>query len=502
MVNISKNIVRSILIISYIGVLSIILFLISSLYSYLNTGADRSKILNAEVKKIDQYTPQVIWKNNEDKTFSPQTLKEIKNDYLDAWYLKHIAYKTNLTAGINDYYTKSARKNLIEIVALNKKNNISIDETTLKHNIEINFFSKDGQLAVLTDHDVVEYKKIYKNNQFVYQTTETATYKVILLLEDGFWRIRHLVKESVSRPTTKQSDTTSLLLNMKGINYYPQATPWDMFGANFNIHIIEKDFAIIKNAGLNTIRIFIGYEDFGKDNVKESKLKKLQQVLDCAEKNNLKVVVTLFDFYGNYEVLNWTLTYKHAQKIVSKFKNHPAILAWDVKNEPNLDFESREKSTVIAWLEHLITTIKAIDIKHYVTIGWSNVKSADILKDKVDFVSFHYYEDLSSFEKQYRLLKEKIPNKPIVLGEFGVSSYNGFWKPFGGSEKKQANYYKKMQEIIKRNNIPFMSWTLYDFNYIPKEVVGRLPWRTNPQKKFGFISKNGTKKPAFKFIAE
>jgi hypothetical protein len=32
--------------------------------------------------------------------------------------------------------------------------------------------------------------------------------------------------------------------------------------------------------------------------------------------------------------------------------------------------------------------------------------------------------------------------------------------------------------------------------------VGKLPWRTNPQKKFGFIDTDGKKKAAFKFICE
>jgi hypothetical protein len=47
-----------------------------------------------------------------------------------------------------------------------------------------------------------------------------------------------------------------------------------------------------------------------------------------------------------------------------------------------------------------------------------------------------------------------------------------------------------------------MSWTLYDFEEIPKEVVGRLPWRQNAQKNFGFLDENGNKKPAFKYISK
>jgi hypothetical protein len=504
MVKTNKNILRGVLILSYVIVTAILLFLISLLLSYLNTGADRSTMLHTEVKKIDQYLPKIIWTEdgNIGRVIDKQTLAEVENDYIDAWYIKQIAYKTNLKTGIDDYYTDSARKNLHSFITINKKENITIDATTLAHNPNIDFFSEDGQLIVLKDENVVEYKKIYQNDKFVTETTEISTYKAILLLEDGFWRLRHLIKESSANFNKTIAPTLINATNIKGINYYPQATPWNMFGDDFDIKVIQKDFEILKTAGLNTIRIFIQYEDFGKANVKESKLKKLQEVLDAAEKNDINVIVTLFDFYGNYEVLDWTLNQRHAETIVFKFKNHNAILAWDIKNEPNLDFKSRKKENVLPWLEHMIIYIKSIDKKHAVTIGWSNTESAPILKNMVDFVSFHYYEDKDDFEKEYQLLKKTITNKPIFLGEFGVTSYDGFWKPIGSSKEKQATYYKEMQKVLSKNKIPFLSWTLYDFNEVPKSVVGKLPWRVNPQKEFGFLDINGNKKPAFKFISK
>jgi endo-1,4-beta-mannosidase len=274
-----------------------------------------------------------------------------------------------------------------------------------------------------------------------------------------------------------------------------------MFGKTFNTTEISNDFKIIKDAGLNSIRIFIQYEDFGKGTVKSDKLTKLKQILDVAQANNLKVVLTLFDFYGNYSVIDWTLNQKHAITIINAVKNHDALLAWDIKNEPNLDFKTRGKKMVIAWLNNMISLVKSIDTKHPVTIGWSDTKSAVILKEKVDFISFHYYEGLEKLSASVQKLRNKIPNKPLVMQEFGISSYNGFWKPFGSSKKDQANYHKRAQELIEVNNLQFMSWTLYDFEKIPVGVVGSLPWRKNPQKKYGFITKSGEKKSAFKYIS-
>jgi len=502
MVGLNKNILRTILIISYIMIVALIISGISALFSYLNTGADRSTMLHTEIQKVEQYAPKLIWEplTNEGRPMDTENLNALQNDYLDAWYVKQVAYKTNKTAGIKDYYTDSARENLYAFIELNKAENTTIEATTLNHNPTLEFFSEDGQLAVITDRDVVEYKRVFKAEKLVLETTETSTYKMVFLLEDGFWRIRHLVKES-SNPfeaKTAKIETDSLII--KGINYYPKATPWNMFGDAFAKDIIANDFKIIKDAGLNSVRIFVQYDDFGKADVNPKKLEKLKQTLDAAEENNLKVVLTLFDFYGDYSVMSWTLNQRHAATIVSTFKDHNAIIAWDIKNEPNLDFESRGKDMVIAWLDNMIDLVKSVDTEHPVTIGWSNTQSAPILKDKVDIVSFHYYEDLSALDAAIKTMRKDIPNKPLVLQEFGISSYSGFWKPLGSSTEDQANYHKKIQEIIAANNLQFMSWTLYDFVDVPTAVVGSRPWRRNTQKHFGFIDKNGVKKASFQYI--
>ena len=476
---------------------------IAALIHYVNTGADRGKMLHVELQQKDRYLPKLSWETTKQKgrNMNDQTITDIKKDYLKAWYVRHIAYKTNEVMGLDDYYTKSAKKNIINNINQNKSENIHVEETTLEHHINIEYFSKDGALVVLTDSNVLEYKRIYKDNEFQLEVYESATYKVILLLEDGFWRIRHLIREESATADLFDTPNVQRKVSLKGINYYPQQTPWDLFGLNYSDSIVASDFKTLKSAGLNSIRIFIPYGSFQNSKAHAQALKKLGQLLDTAENYELKVMITLFDFYGDYTVLNWTLAEKHVNTVVSQFKDHPALLAWDIKNEPDLDFDSRGKIVVISWLRRMLYLVKSMDQKHPVTIGWSNAKSAVILSDDVDLVSFHYYEKPTEFQKTLRELKQQVPEKQIVLTEFGLSSYKGFWNLFTGSEIAQESYYKTMQQLLRKEKLPFMSWTLYDFNTIPKKVVGVLPWRRNTQAYYGFITSDGRKKKSFKYIS-
>jgi len=177
------------------------------------------------------------------------------------------------------------------------------------------------------------------------------------------------------------------------------------------------------------------------------------------------------------------------------------LLAWDIKNEPDLDFKSRGEENVIAWLQNLLPYIKQWDPNHLVTIGWSNPDSAVLLAPQVDIVSYHYYQNIDYFAAKNDKLDAEVKN-PLLVEEFGQSSYNGFWNWFGDDKDDQAAYHKKMQAVFKEKQLAFTSWTLYDFPSVPDAVVGKKPWVKNKQKEFGFIDVKGKKKPSFLHISK
>jgi len=497
-VNRNKTILRATILLLFVLVNAGILYGISQIIAYLNTGADKSTMLHLDAKRGDYYLPDVTWESvdNPGRPLEPANQTRLEQDYLDAWYVRNNALFTGDETGINDHYTSSARVKLKELMAFNQANGISIETTTLAHHPTLEFYSADGKLAVLTDRKVRGFEKIYTNDTLLQAQAFNADYRVVLLLEDGFWRIRHFERLAARKDSVVTASIQMEMEALEGINYYPQETPWDTFGENFDRELLAKDFRLVTDLNLNCIRVFIGYEDFGKANPKPEKLEKLTQLLDEADKAGLKVMVTLFDFYGNYSLSDYTLTNKHLSGIVNHVKEHPALWGWDVKNEPDLDFESRGKETVLFWLRQSIQKLRALDGKHPISIGWSTPEAAVLLENEVDVVSYHYYRDLSRLSEAHQKLKNQT-QKPVVLQEIGYSSYSGIWNGFGIGKTSQDEFYEEFLQQKRRDSINYLSWTLFDFREVPERVVGRFPWRKNKQKYFGIIDQNGVKDEAY-----
>ena len=499
-----RNIKRIIIIGIFIVLNGLVLSGIGRLITYFNTGADRNTALHIELKQNSYYLPKIEWKplNNAGRRLNKQIISDLEKDYRNAWYVKNYALSKNDREAFDDFYTDSAKMHMQRTIDLNTTNNTTIKRTSLKHLLEAHFFSDDGQLFYFTDHEVVVQEAIFKNKKRVHQYETVSSYDIVMLLEDGFWRIRHFVKRSPDSLTIepKSNYSPKKYKPFKGINYYSQHNPWTSFWDSLSTDTLHKDFKLIKKLNLNAIRIFIPYEGFGKENVDYKKVEKVKQLLDIAHEHDLGVIVTFFDFFSNYDIFNYTLCDRHLEQILPLIKEHPAIWQYDLKNEADLDFKNGDKETVLAWLKFIAGRFKHHDPDTPITVGWSTPDEAHLLEDKLDIVSFHYYKPVNQFDKAVIELQQKT-NKPLVLQEFGTHSYNSFWFPFSKTLETQEKLYHDFQVHFQQfPNLSYVNWTLYDFPEIDSETFGMLPWRVKPQKNFGIIDVNGQMKPAAKHL--
>jgi hypothetical protein len=96
----------------------------------------------------------------------------------------------------------------------------------------------------------------------------------------------------------------------------------------FDPALVDADFQRASKAGLNTLRIFV-QRDLLHD-VRSAKWTKLDAVLDAADRNNLRLIVTL----GDYDEPRVSQLAKIAGAIAERYSGRPTILAYDLHNEP------------------------------------------------------------------------------------------------------------------------------------------------------------------------
>lgn len=480
---------------------------------FLSKGGNRADLLNIPPELPSEYTPKVIWLNDDTDTGRPMesfNRNIIAKDYVRALYQRNLSLLTAKPDGIKEYFTLDARPKIFAQINLVSSSETIIERAEINHNLKLHFYSADGQLVSFTDRFVESRERVKnKEGRLLASKVEYADFNTLMQLDDGYWRIKHLVRMPPNTiPDTLIADSTNRkafflekLKSIKGINYYPRDTPWKDFWITYNSVTTQKDFKLIKKLGFNTIRIFVNFEQFGKGNVVPEMIQRLENVLNTATANNLSVIVTLFDFNSNYSLLNFPATDRQLETLLTTFKNHPALLAWDLKNEADLDFFYQNREEVKEWLKFIIKKAKKYDSIHPITVGWAYPENADYLADEFDFVSFHYYKEATKLGEAIDSLRIKVNNKPLVLSEFGLSSYRSKVFPYNQTETQQAEYFRDIQEVLKqKGNIPSIYWTLYDFTSVSSDIAGWRPWQRNNQKYFGIIGADGSLKKIGNFI--
>ncbi len=102
------------------------------------------------------------------------------------------------------------------------------------------------------------------------------------------------------------------------------------------------------NAGFNTIITSLHYK---------TEIEPYQAVLDKAQARGLKVIVW-YSIKRNESMKEWT---EPLMKLVERYKNHPALLAWYVMDEPPAS---------LTWSKDVLEMVKAADPHHPAFINW------------------------------------------------------------------------------------------------------------------------------------
>ncbi len=125
-------------------------------------------------------------------------------------------------------------------------------------------------------------------------------------------------------------DGTGRRVFLSGVNYEGHGDrAWALWNDDkFDLNIIGQDLALAAAGGHNSIRIFI--QPAVRDDILSGRWYKLDKVVELAEQNNLKVLITLAD----YDELDIAKLAQLDGLVAKHFVTSPTVFGYDLKNEP------------------------------------------------------------------------------------------------------------------------------------------------------------------------
>ncbi len=467
--------------------------LLMRMEAYFKTASDEEPELRLSKESLSNHFPHIKWLQDDaqiEGDINPYLRKQIEQAYIDSWHIANISLKSQNDIGLRDYFSDRLASRLSEA---NESADLTFQRVDLVHHLKLHLLSLDKRVVAFSDSSARVVQTCHnKMGELVLHQEYSPSFDVIMALDDGRWRIVEMEQTKVSINEKEKKLSSGTVPAFKGINYYPAEIPWKRFWEDFDRKFIARDFPIIDSLGYDLVRIFIPFESFGGANVAQRELANLNSLLDMAHGNNLSVIITLFDFPIGFGLETYTAYDRHLISVVQEVKNHPALLLWDLKNEPDIDFKFHDREEVRRWLEFFLARLRQLDSQTPITIGWADIAYAGILAEQLDLISFHYYDEVSEIGPKIDVLREQVGDKPISLEEYGRSSFSSWWYPFGYSEAEQQQYIELMDSVLLHKGIRrSVLWCYSDYEAVPSYVAGSRPWIKATQRHFGLVDPDG-----------
>ncbi|KAF2202047.1 glycoside hydrolase [Delitschia confertaspora ATCC 74209] len=223
-----------------------------------------------------------------------------------------------------------------------------------------------GLLFLTTDASPVDFSKWKRDLKFDYNNQKVRGVNL-----GGWFVLEPWITPSLFEGNAAKDEYTLTQILGKDEAYNTLSNHW-------NTWITQGDFSEIANAGLNHVRIPIGYWSIipidGEPFV-QGAYDKLGKALDWAAAAGLKVMIDLhgasgsqngFDNSGKYGSVGWTQgdSTSHTLKVLNKIRDdhadHPAVAAIQLLNEP------------------MGPSLDMAAVKQFYMDGWGNLKDSNV----------------------------------------------------------------------------------------------------------------------------
>jgi hypothetical protein len=233
---------------------------------------------------------------------------------------------------------------------------------------------------------------------------------------------------------------------IKGICYHPVSKG----NSKRSFEKLTEDLTLMVEAGINTIRVYEPIDD--------------KDILDKIHAEGLKVIMGFgYNQNGNYDILSGSFI-----DYINTYKDHKAILMWELGNEFNYHpewFEGDMKN----WYNVMNSAAGLIhqnDTAHPVTTAHGEVPDSLALQlsPNIDVWGMNVYrwDDPEKIFSEWKAISKK----PMYLSEAGADSFmtiekNNYQK--GTNERAQADATKSILESLFNHTDICSGVTLYAF---------------------------------------
>ena len=294
-------------------------------------------------------------------------------------------------------------------------------------------------------------------------------------------------------------------LNVNGIEYFIKGICYDpvpIGKTKRNFNRIDKDLILMQEAGINTIRVYSPI-----DNI---------DILNKIDEAGIKVITSFgYNQNGYYDILNGTYI-----DYINKYKDHNAILLWELGNEYNYHPEwfSMNIDNWYLAMNNAAKKIKQIDKNHPVSTAHGEIPNnkAREMGSNIDIwgINVYRWDDPTPLIEEW----EKVSDLPLYFSETGSDSYmtkdyNEFKKGINEDAQAAANHniiknvFKMKDRITGLIIFQFVDGLWKAGNPEIQDIGGwapnsmGVPYDGSPNEEFwGIVDINRNKKKTFEVI--
>ncbi len=412
-----------------------------------STGADSASAYH-QVQAVPADADQLVaWTKDawtRPRQLEPATRTALSAAYVRAWAALGRYESTGDSAALEDTFSGPARQ-----LALQTPRSGQVATWDTSHRLQLTFYALDGATAAFTDTDAELVRTIAETGGQETVVLSQENYDVVMVLEDGYWRVRQLrrlaqpVVQTVSSAaggsifvTGITPATASPLPDIRATEY--RLASWTTAG----VAAAAPDLTRLKALGLTTVRIPLPFSVFGEGTGRAQALAALPALLSAARQRGLTVEPVLLDGITDLAPGGWSAADHEVTAIVAAVGSAPALLAWDLLDDPDSHAGAATTTEVRAFLvqeAQLLRQAGAITRSTApVTIGWPDVASATApgVGSLVDIVTLAVPNGTPS-EATLTAARGAAGAKSVMVVTPGPAS-DGGWSPFPRTEIRQA----------------------------------------------------------------